>query len=176
VNLTCQRVDLPGESGVEVQLVFLLDEVMVGLRLLERRLSVLADHHERREEDRLERDDDGKHPCREDERMEVDEPHRAREGRDPIRQSELDVRLPLGDHLDHGDGSERWSENDGAEIGGYVRRQGGALRSLGPTLGIEPHFGSLHRRATFQRDGGAQRSGSGLRRNRLGCLSGRDKP
>jgi hypothetical protein len=47
-------VNLPREVGVLLQHRFLLGEVVVGLGLLERSLTVLADHHERRQEDRFE--------------------------------------------------------------------------------------------------------------------------
>src|SRR5437879_3708105 len=59
---------------------------MVSLRLLERCLPVLADHHERRQEDGFQRDDKGErgpralledqHPDREERHMDVDEVHR----------------------------------------------------------------------------------------------------
>ena len=48
-----QVVDLPSDLRVEVQLLLLCNEVMVGLCLLERRLAVLTDHHEGRQEDGL---------------------------------------------------------------------------------------------------------------------------
>ena len=54
-----QIVDRAGQLGVQLQLLLLLDEVVVGLRLLERCLAVLPDHHEGRQEDRLERDGQG---------------------------------------------------------------------------------------------------------------------
>jgi hypothetical protein len=62
--------------------------VMVGLVLLEGGLPVLSDHHERRQEDGLERDHQGQgrpwalleqeHPDREDRDVDVDEQHRSR--------------------------------------------------------------------------------------------------
>ena len=54
-----QDVDLAGELGVGFQLGLLLDEVMVGFGLLEDRSTVLADHDEGREKDRLQGDDEG---------------------------------------------------------------------------------------------------------------------
>ena len=48
-----------GELGVRPQLPCFGREVVVGLGSLELRLAVLADHDERRQEDRLERDDQG---------------------------------------------------------------------------------------------------------------------
>src|SRR4051794_37481797 len=59
VQLRGQGVDGAGDFGVGLELELLLHEVMVGLGLLEVRLPVLPDHDERRQEDRLERDDQG---------------------------------------------------------------------------------------------------------------------
>ena len=53
VELRRQGVDLPGQLGVGLQLQLLLNEVVVGLGLLEGGLPVLADHHERGQEDGL---------------------------------------------------------------------------------------------------------------------------
>ena len=47
VQLGGEPVDLPGQLRVGLEFKLLLGEVVVGLRLLERRLPVLADHHER---------------------------------------------------------------------------------------------------------------------------------
>src|SRR5437899_2746360 len=81
---------------------------MVSLRLLERCLPVLADHHERRQEDGFQRDDKGErgpralledqHPDREERHMDVDEVHRPGEGRYRIRHPQLHAlcALPLG--------------------------------------------------------------------------------
>jgi len=46
-------VDFPSQLGVGLELQFLRLKVVIGFRLLERRLTVLADHDERRQEDRL---------------------------------------------------------------------------------------------------------------------------
>jgi hypothetical protein len=46
VQFDCQPVDFPSELGVGLEFQFLLLEVMIGLSLLERRLSILADHDE----------------------------------------------------------------------------------------------------------------------------------
>ena len=83
------------------QVLCLGREVVVGLRSLELRLAVLADHDERRQEDRLERDDQGQprprigfdeqHPARERGGMDVHERHGAGEPRDRVRDTELDV-------------------------------------------------------------------------------------
>ena len=74
---------------------------MVGLRLLEGGLAVLADHHERRQEDGLERHDEGQlrpwvrldeeHPQHEHHGVDVDEPHRTGEGGDGIGDAQLRV-------------------------------------------------------------------------------------
>ena len=50
-----ERVDLPSQLGVGLELQFLRGEVKIRLGLLERRLPVLADHDERGQEDRLKR-------------------------------------------------------------------------------------------------------------------------
>src|SRR6516162_3873393 len=55
VQFLCQHVNLAREFGVRLQLQFLGMEVVVGLGLLESGLTVLADHHEGRQENRLER-------------------------------------------------------------------------------------------------------------------------
>ena len=47
VQLGGEPVDLPGQLRVGLEFKLLLGEVVVGLRLLERRLPVLADHHKR---------------------------------------------------------------------------------------------------------------------------------
>src|SRR6266511_3091069 len=108
VHLARQAVDLACQLGVQFELLLLLDEVVVGLRLLERRLSVLYDLHERRQEDRLEGHDEGElgpralleeeHPGAEADCMEVNECHRPRERGDAVRQPEMDVRMPLRVH------------------------------------------------------------------------------
>src|ERR1700750_158384 len=49
VELDQKGVDLLGELGVLLQLELLLDEVVVRLRLLERCLPVLTDHHKGRQ-------------------------------------------------------------------------------------------------------------------------------
>jgi hypothetical protein len=101
VQLQCQVVDPLGELGVGLEQLLLRDEVVVGLGLLERRLAVLADHHERRQEDRLERDDqrqrlpraflEKQHPHREQRDVHVDEGHRPGERRDAGGDLELEV-------------------------------------------------------------------------------------
>ena len=107
MELGRQRVDRTGELGVRPQLLCLGREVVVGLGALELRLAVLADHDERRQEDRLERDDQGQprprvgfdeqHPAREGDGMDVHERHRAGEARDRVGDAELDVgRSPSG--------------------------------------------------------------------------------
>ena len=47
VQLGGEPVDLPGQLRVGLEFKLLLGEVVVGLRLLERRLPVLAEHHKR---------------------------------------------------------------------------------------------------------------------------------
>jgi hypothetical protein len=55
VQFCCQNMNLASQLGVGLQLELLCPEVMVRLGLLEGRLAILADHHERGQEDRLER-------------------------------------------------------------------------------------------------------------------------
>src|ERR1700757_1724987 len=59
VQFLCEHVNLTSELGVGLQLQFLSLEVMVGLGLLESRLTILSDHHEGRQEDRLHRHHQG---------------------------------------------------------------------------------------------------------------------
>ena len=76
-------------------------EVVIGLGTLELGLAVLADHHERREEDGLERHDqrqprprvrlEEQHPAGEQRGVEVHELHRPREPGDVVHDAELDV-------------------------------------------------------------------------------------
>src|SRR6185312_6476104 len=56
VHVDGQLVDGLRELGVQLELLLLLEKIVVGLLLLERALAVLADHHERRKEDGLQRD------------------------------------------------------------------------------------------------------------------------
>jgi hypothetical protein len=75
---------------------------MIGPGLLECRLPVLADHHERRKENRFERHHQSQrrpgasfeqnHPHTEQHRVKPDEVHRTGERSDPIRQAELKIR------------------------------------------------------------------------------------
>jgi hypothetical protein len=46
-------VNRAGQVGIRLQLGLLFDEVVIGLGLLERRLPVLTDHDEGRQEDRF---------------------------------------------------------------------------------------------------------------------------
>jgi hypothetical protein len=55
MQFLCEQVDLASQLSVGLQLQLLGFEVVVGPGLLESRLTVLADHHESRQEDRLER-------------------------------------------------------------------------------------------------------------------------
>ena len=98
---------LPGQLGVELQLLHFLDEVVIRLRLLEGGLAVLADHHEGRQEDGLEGDRERQrrpgrrlqknhHPQPEHEHVHVDEHHRAGERGDVVCDPELQVRGALG--------------------------------------------------------------------------------
>jgi hypothetical protein len=106
----------PGERGVLLEQRFLLRVVVVGLLLLERRLAVLADHHERRQEDRFQRHDererrprallDRQHPDRERGDVDVDEHHRPRERRDRVGDAQLEVGRPLLEVFDD-DGTVR---------------------------------------------------------------------
>src|ERR1700738_2705989 len=59
VQFLCEHMNLASELVVRLQLQFLGLEVMVGPGLLESRLTVLADHHERRQENRLKRQHQG---------------------------------------------------------------------------------------------------------------------
>jgi hypothetical protein len=90
-----------------VLLLLLLDELplVVGQDLSLRVRAVLADHHERRQEDRLERDGERQrrprvllerhHPHRKHPDMDVHEHHRAREGRDLVGDPVLHVLGPF---------------------------------------------------------------------------------
>ena len=105
VELLGELVDHLRDVGVLAQHGLLLGVVVIGLRLLERSLAVLADHHEGREEDRLQRHGHGEEverelvgaeqtgaaPQGEDHRVDVDEVHRPRERRDRVGDTELDV-------------------------------------------------------------------------------------
>ena len=48
MDLLGELVDRVRDIGIGLELLLLIDEVSVGLRLLERGLPVLADHDERR--------------------------------------------------------------------------------------------------------------------------------
>jgi hypothetical protein len=112
VQLGRELVDLAGQLCVGLELQFLLVEVVIRLGLLERRLPVLADHHERGQEDRFQRHDqrqrrpraflEKQHPDREQRDVQIDEVHRPRETGDPVRDPQLNVRGPpllfLQDH------------------------------------------------------------------------------
>ena len=108
VDLLGKRGDLLGQRGVPLELELLFDEVVVGLLLLELRLPVLPDHHEGRQEDRLERDDEGQrrpgavleedHPQAESDRVDVHEAHRAGECCDPIRDAQLELLVAVHEH------------------------------------------------------------------------------
>jgi len=107
-----QRMDLPSDFGVQMQLRVLGMKVMVRFGLLESRLAVLADHHEGRQEDRLQRHHQGqrrpgtffqhKHPHREQHRMNPDELHRPRERGDPVGDAQLKILVPFPGLLQHG--------------------------------------------------------------------------
>ena len=84
---------------------------MIGLLLLERRLPVLPDHDEGRQENRLERHDerqrrprlglDEQHPHREQRDVQIDELHRPRESGDLVGNSELGIFRTLVELVDH---------------------------------------------------------------------------
>jgi hypothetical protein len=105
MNLGGQLVDEPGQVRIDMQFLLARHEVVVGLGLLKDGLPVLTDHHERRQEYRLQRDDEcqrgpwalfkDEHPHSERHRMEVHEPHRAGEGRNRVRNTQLDIGRPL---------------------------------------------------------------------------------
>jgi hypothetical protein len=98
-------MDPPGQLGVRLELHLLLDKVVIGLGLLERGLSVLADHDERGQEDGLQRHDEGQlrsrvrfdedHPHREDRGVKVDKRHGTGKRRDSVRDPHLNVGGPL---------------------------------------------------------------------------------
>jgi len=104
VDLGGELVNHPGQLRVGMQLQLARDEVVVGLGLLERGLSVLTDHHERRQKDRLERDDErqswpwtllkNEHPRGEDHGMQIHEPHRAGERGDRVCYPQLELCRP----------------------------------------------------------------------------------
>src|ERR1700732_2673580 len=101
MQLRCEQMDLTCEFGVGLQFQLLGLEVMVCLCLLESRLPILTDHHERRKEDCLERHDQrqrwpraflqNQHPDSEHRRVNPDEVHRPRECRDSIGQPHLET-------------------------------------------------------------------------------------
>ena len=96
-----RRGDSCRQLGVGLELRLLFSEVVIGLRLLEGGLAVLPDHHERRQEDRLERDHqrqrwpwaalEREHPDREQDSVDVDELHRAGKRSDLVGDAELGV-------------------------------------------------------------------------------------
>src|SRR3954469_6612549 len=102
-NLFGQLQDLPRQvEQLLVLLVLLLDRapLLVGDHLALRVGAILADHHEGRQEDRLERDDHRQEavgvdlnseadPAAEPGDVDVHEQHRAREGGDPVREPVL---------------------------------------------------------------------------------------
>jgi hypothetical protein len=112
VDLSYQRLGLAGQRGVGLELLFLLDEVVVGLGLLERCRPILADHYEGGQEDRFQRDDERQlgpriilqedHPDGEDDGMDIDERHRTGEGGDAVGQANLEVLVPSLNLLEHG--------------------------------------------------------------------------
>jgi len=112
VDLPYQRLGLAGQRGVGLKLLFLLDEVVVGLGLLERCRPILADHYEGGQEDRFQRDDERQlgprvllqedHPDGEDDGMDIDERHRTGEGGDAVGQANLEVLVPGLNLLEHG--------------------------------------------------------------------------
>jgi hypothetical protein len=53
MQFLCEDMDLAGQLGVGFELEFLSYKVVVGFGLLEGRLAILADHDERRQEDRF---------------------------------------------------------------------------------------------------------------------------
>src|SRR5260370_15937257 len=105
VNVCGELMDGPRDVGVRVELLLGRFEVMVRLVLLERRLAVLADHHEGGQEDGFQRNDerqrwpgaglDEEHPGREPEDVEVHEVHRAGERRDLVCDMQLELLRPL---------------------------------------------------------------------------------
>ena len=161
MDLGRQRVDRPGQLGVRPQLPCLAREVVVGLGSLELGLAVLADHDEGREEDRLERDDQGQprpgigldeqHPARERGGMEVDEGHGAGEAGDRVRRSELGVGGPPSGVLDHDGMVGVW----GWGHGGPRRAATGV--GVGPTA--EPHAVGRSRRRGGRHVGSGQGRG-----------------
>jgi len=104
-------VDFPSQLGVGLELQFLLLEVVIGLRLLECGLPILADHHEGRQEDRLERDHQGQrrpwtvleeqHPQGEDRGVDPHEAHGSRESRDLVGNSQLETRVAFARLVDY---------------------------------------------------------------------------
>src|SRR6266702_3802454 len=116
VDLDGQLVDQPGYLGGVGQFVLNNYEVVIGFDLGEGSLPVLADHHEGRQEDRLERDDESQrrprallqpdHPGREHDGMQVEEVHRPRERRDGVGNPQLAV-LPAPPQLGRHNGMGR---------------------------------------------------------------------
>jgi hypothetical protein len=118
-----EPVDLASELSIGLELQRLFREVVVGLGLLEFRLPVLADHDERRQEDRFERHDQRQHRPRPvhnpaaPQSQPVPVRHMPATGHHPQRKPKLPVD-------DSGDGS----------AGGGHRPYQGALPDFGGVL------------------------------------------
>ena len=103
---------LAGQLGVGFELQFLSSIVVVGFGLLEGSLAVLADHDERRQEDRFERHDQSqyrprvrfqyRYPHGEKDHVNEDEVHRAGECGDAIRQPRVEILASSLRLLQHG--------------------------------------------------------------------------
>jgi len=107
----CEHMDLTRQLGIGLQFQLLRLKIMVCLSLLELRLPVLSDHHERRKEDCLERHDEGQrgpraflqeqHPDGEYRCVKPDEVHRPGERGDSIGQPRLEIPVSSFGLLDH---------------------------------------------------------------------------
>jgi hypothetical protein len=105
VDVGGELVDGPCDVGVRVELLLRRFEVVICLGLLERRLAVLADHHEGRQEDGFQRHDEGErgpgalledeHPQREEDDVQIDEVHGAGERRDLVGDPQLECLRAL---------------------------------------------------------------------------------
>src|SRR3954447_2746326 len=187
-DLFGQLQDLAREvEQLLVLLVFLLDRLplLVGENLSLGVRPVLADHHERGEEDRLERDDHGQQaegvlldaeadPAREPDDVEVDERHRAGERRDLVGDPVLDVLGALFGVL----------QQRRADRRGPLARQRAAEELADGGVGVGCGLRVVHvnestapaARAEDALRAGPRRSGyasSGARRGELGGLAAR---
>src|SRR2546423_10385578 len=105
-------MDLAGNRGVTFELQLSLLEIVIGLSLLKRRLPILPDHHEGRQEDSFQRHYESQlwprillqenHPQCEYDGMNVHKIHRTGERSNTVGQTNLEVLVLLLELLEHG--------------------------------------------------------------------------